>query len=78
MTQSLEREALELATILDTMADGVFVIDTEFIIQRWNRAMERITGYTPPEAIGRNCAFLNANTLGGHSLGLAALICDRF
>lgn len=78
MTQSLEREALELATILDTMADGVFVIDTEFIVQRWNRAMERITGYTPPEAIGRNCAFLNANTMDEHFRSLPPLTCDLF
>ncbi|HOF41302.1 MAG TPA: sigma 54-interacting transcriptional regulator [Candidatus Hydrogenedentes bacterium] len=78
MTQSLEREALELATILDTMADGVFVIDTEFVIQRWNRAMERITGYAPEQAIGRNCAFLNANTIDQHLYSLPPLTCDLF
>ncbi len=58
MFKSYEREALELATILDTMADGVFVIDNNHIIQRWNRAMERLTGYTDEEVIGRCCTFL--------------------
>ena len=67
MTQSMEREALELATILDTMADGVFVIDNDFVVQRWNRAMERITGYSPAEAIGRNCAFLSDGRVEGES-----------
>ncbi|MFO7973708.1 MAG: sigma 54-interacting transcriptional regulator [Candidatus Hydrogenedentota bacterium] len=78
MTQSMEREALELATILDTMADGVFVIDTEHVIQRWNRAMERITGYSPAEAIGRNCAFLNDGCRCDHCDHLPPFTCDLF
>jgi PAS domain S-box-containing protein len=78
MTQSMEREALELATILDTMADGVFVIDTEHMIQRWNRAMERITGYSPAEAIGRDCAFLNDGRACGDGGPLPPFTCDLF
>ena len=78
MPQSMEREALELATILDTMADGVFVIDTEHVVQRWNRAMERITGYSPAEAIGRSCAFLNDGCLGKDSSSLPPFSCDLF
>jgi len=78
MTQSIEREALELATILDTMADGVFVIDTDHVIQRWNRAMERITGYSPAEAIGRSCGFLNDAWDRGDSKYLPPFTCDLF
>ena len=78
MPQSMEREALELATILDTMADGVFVIDTGHIIQRWNRAMERITGYSAAEAVGRNCAFLHGACHGSAPVGLPPFTCELF
>ncbi|MCP4642141.1 MAG: PAS domain S-box protein [bacterium] len=58
MTDGYELEALELAAILDTMADGVFVIGTDHSIQRWNRAMERLTGYSSDEAVGQDCSLL--------------------
>lgn len=45
----------ELEAILDTMADGVFVLDTERRVRKWNRAMERLTGYTADETVGRVC-----------------------
>ncbi|GMV98990.1 MAG: hypothetical protein AMXMBFR84_01300 [Candidatus Hydrogenedentota bacterium] len=64
MIESFEREALELAAILDTMADGVFVIDNDHRIQRWNRAMQRLTGYSSDEAYGQPCSFLKAGDAG--------------
>ncbi len=42
-------------TILDSVADGVFTIDTKRRITSFNRAAERITGYTKDEAVGRFC-----------------------
>ena len=53
-----DSETLELNAILETMADGVFVIDGAHRIRRWNRAMERLTGYTVAEAIGQACTML--------------------
>ena len=53
-----DNETLELNAILETMADGLFVIDTVHRIQRWNRAMERLTGYAASEAIGQPCTML--------------------
>ncbi len=58
MKKSFEREALELAAILDTMADGVFVVDNDGHLIRWNRAMEKLTGYTAEEALGKTCRTL--------------------
>jgi len=52
------REILELQAVLDSMADGVMVMDAGRRIRRWNRAMERLTGYTAAEALGQSCAFL--------------------
>lgn len=41
--------------ILDSAADGAFVIDEEQRIVYWNEAAEAILGYTPEEVLGRSC-----------------------
>jgi two-component system response regulator HydG len=45
--------------LLESMADGVFTLNDRGEISTWNPAMERITGYTRPEAIGKHCSLLN-------------------
>jgi PAS domain S-box-containing protein len=45
----------ELEAVLDTMADGVFVVDTQRVVRRWNAAMVRMTGYSAEEAVNRPC-----------------------
>jgi PAS domain S-box-containing protein len=45
----------EVATILDSVADGVFTVDQGFRITSFNRAAEDITGVTRGEAFGRPC-----------------------
>jgi len=44
--------------LLESMADGVFVLNSDGEITLWNRAMERITGYSLQEAIGRDCTIV--------------------
>ena len=44
--------------LLDSMAEGVFTLDTEGCITAWNPAMEKITGYPADEAIGKSCQLL--------------------
>lgn len=41
--------------ILDNMEDGVYYVDLERRICLWNKAAERITGYTAEETVGRHC-----------------------
>ena len=41
--------------IIDSMADGVFTMDANGRISSWNQSMERISGYTAKEAIGKTC-----------------------
>ena len=41
--------------ILDSVADGIFTIDKRRRITSFNRAAERITGFTRDEAIGNLC-----------------------
>jgi PAS domain S-box-containing protein len=42
-------------TILDSVADGIFTVDKSRRITSFNRAAERITGFTRDEAIGKPC-----------------------
>ena len=44
--------------IIDAMADGVFTMDTEGRISSWNQSMERISGYSAEEALGKTCQLL--------------------
>src|SRR4030042_1690052 len=41
--------------ILDSIADGVFTVNSEWKITSFNRAAEKITGIKKEEAIGRRC-----------------------
>ncbi|MEJ5348109.1 MAG: diguanylate cyclase [Desulfosoma sp.] len=42
--------------LLDNLADGVYFIDTNRRITFWNKAAERLTGYTAQEVVGKSCA----------------------
>lgn len=55
-------EISELATILDSLAEGLFVVDRQCIIRRWNRAMTEMSGYSAQEAIGQSCFMLKCET----------------
>jgi len=44
--------------IIDSMADGVFTMDAMGRISSWNPSMERISGYTAKEALGKTCQLL--------------------
>ena len=53
-----------MAAILDSINDGVFTIDFNLRITSFNRAAERITGFSTKEAIGKRCMdiFCNSNS----------------
>jgi PAS domain S-box-containing protein len=53
MILSMKKEAVEM--ILDSVADGVFTVGTDWRIMSWNRAAEGITGFSREEALGRRC-----------------------
>jgi diguanylate cyclase (GGDEF)-like protein/PAS domain S-box-containing protein len=44
------------ATLLDNLYDGVYFVDRERRITLWNKAAERITGFTRTEVLGKRCA----------------------
>jgi PAS domain S-box-containing protein len=47
-----------LSTILESIADGVFTVDSEWRITSFNRAAERITGAPRRKAIGQKCFYI--------------------
>jgi PAS domain S-box-containing protein len=51
--EKLPKENLD--TILDSVADGVFTVDKNMRITTYNKAAEKITGFTADEAIGQYC-----------------------
>ncbi|MDX9710359.1 MAG: sigma 54-interacting transcriptional regulator [Trichloromonas sp.] len=55
MTEKPTDNPAHLATILDSVADGVFTVDDEMRITWFNRAAEEITGFSRAEALGQRC-----------------------
>ena len=51
----------------ESMADGVFTLNSEGRITSWNPAMERISGYRAEEVLGRSCSLLNFNRCFGRA-----------
>ncbi|MFW5735495.1 MAG: sigma-54 interaction domain-containing protein [Oceanidesulfovibrio sp.] len=50
-----------LRTLYDTIAEGLVVIDRQGRIRMANPAMERLTGYTSAELLGRPCTILRCD-----------------
>jgi len=44
------------AIILESISDGVFTVDRDWLITSFNRAAEEITGIPREEAVGRHCS----------------------
>jgi PAS domain S-box-containing protein len=51
-TAELERERQRLQAILDTAGEGIVFTDVNGTIEYVNPAMQRLTGYTPDQALG--------------------------
>lgn len=44
--------------IINSVADGVFIIDPKGLVSFWNPSMENISGYSAEEAIGKPCTLI--------------------
>lgn len=52
-------------TVVQTMLDGLMIVDPEGTILSVNNALERLTGYSQEELLGRSCEILNCDTCFG-------------
>lgn len=70
--------------IIENLYDGLYLVDTNRVITYWNKAAERISGYTAAEVVGRSCAEnilthvdKDGNNLCNGMCPLAETIADR-
>jgi two-component system, NtrC family, response regulator HydG len=62
--------------IIDSMADGVFTMDADGRISSWNPSMERISGYTAKEALGKTCQLLQCSRCFGKNCPASIEKCE--
>lgn len=63
---SLVEKTARLQAILDTTVDGIVTMDDRAIIKSFNKAAEKIFGYTANEVIGRNVNILQPSPYREH------------
>jgi PAS domain-containing protein len=51
----LAAEKGKLSSILNSIADGVFTVDSEYLVTSFNRAPQEITGFRAEEVVGKSC-----------------------
>ncbi len=64
--------------LLESLADGVFTLDHSGRFTSWNRSMERISGYSAGEALGKSCIMLGFNSCMGRRCPSSVIECDIF
>ena len=57
--------------ILNSIADGVFTVDKNWRITSFNRAAERITGWSSEEAMGKSCSDIFHSSICGRNCAIA-------
>lgn len=69
-TRDLSRRDTQLGVVLDSLYDGVYIVDRSRRILFWNHGAEKITGYSSAEVTGRCCSdnILNHIDIDGNLL----------
>ncbi len=67
--RSVKPEATQ--AILESISDGVFTVDSDWLVTSFNRAAEMITGVPRREAIGRRCSDVFRSNMCGSACALA-------
>jgi len=64
-----------LRSVADALPDALFTTDLEGKVTFWNRAAERITGWSRAEAVGRDCSILAGDAVNGCACGSGPMRC---
>ena len=56
--------------ILESISDGVFTVDMDWVVTSFNRAAEEITGVSRSEAIGKRCGEVFRSSMCGAECAL--------
>ena len=70
--KAAEAESARLAAIVESSADAIISLNTDGVIETWNKGAEQLYGYTPAEAVGQP-----APTLLSHDPGKRAQLLAR-
>lgn len=73
----MEMEELYL-NIINNLRDGIYFVDTERRILFWNKAAERITGYSAEEIVGKQCQNSALNHIDEEGRPLCLVGCPLF
>ena len=74
----LNEQSSYMISVIDTMMDGLMVVDPNGTIVSVNRAMEVLTGYSKKELIGQNCFLLECDICFRFSRGKSRKHCLLF
>ncbi|MBI3403396.1 MAG: sigma 54-interacting transcriptional regulator [Acidobacteria bacterium] len=55
VNQAIQREKDRVDHVLDSIADGIFTVDLDLVVRSFSGRMERLTGISAADAIGRPC-----------------------
>ncbi|MBQ9495854.1 MAG: GGDEF domain-containing protein [Treponema sp.] len=75
--QEIDITALYL-TIINNLQDGIYFVDTNRKILFWNKAAERITGYSAEEIVGKCCEDSLLNHIDEEGRPLCTMSCPLF
>lgn len=74
--QETSKSAITTQLVLDSIADGVFTVDSHWRITSFNKAAEEITGWKQQEALGKSCSEIFHSSICGTSCVLAESVRD--
>ena len=68
-------QSKSFSAVLDHVSDGVYMVDTQRRIGYWNKAAERITGFTAAEVLDRCCSDNILTHVDAKGIGLCNSLC---
>ena len=65
-------------SIIENLSDGLYFVDRNRVITYWNKAAEKISGFTSDEVVGRSCSDNILTHINGEGKSLCKGMCPLF